>query len=102
MEKSYKGFVRGGAALADADKERFRELTTELGQLSLQFNQHVLAATNAFTLHLTDPAQVSELPESVREGAATEAHERGLEGWMITLQAPEHGSVYDLFIESGA
>lgn len=88
LEKSYKGFVRGGAALADADKERFRELTTELGQLSLQFNQHVLAATNAFTLHLTDPAQVSELPESVREGAATEAHERGLEGWMITLQAP--------------
>lgn len=88
LEKSYKGFVRGGAALADADKERFRELTTELGQLSLQFNQHVLAATNAFTLHLTDPAQVNELPESVREGAATEAHERGLEGWMITLQAP--------------
>lgn len=88
LEKSYKGFVRGGAALADADKERFRELTTELGQLSLQFNQHVLAATNAFTLHLTDPAQVSELPESVREGAATEAHERGLEGWVITLQAP--------------
>lgn len=88
LEKSYKGFVRGGAALADADKKRFRELTTELGQLSLQFNQHVLAATNAFTLHLTDPAQVSELPESVREGAATEAHERGLEGWMITLQAP--------------
>ena len=88
LEKSYKGFVRGGAALADADKERFRELTTELGQLSLQFNQHVLAATNAFTLHLTDPAQVCELPESVREGAATEAHERGLEGWVITLQAP--------------
>lgn len=88
LEKSYKGFVRGGAALADADKERFRELTTELGQLSLQFNQHVLAATNAFTLHLTDPAQVSELPESVREGAATEAHERGLEGWVFTLQAP--------------
>lgn len=88
LEKSYKGFVRGGAALADADKERFRELTTELGQLSLQFNQHVLAATNAFTLHLTDPAQVNELPESVREGAATEAHERGLEGWVITLQAP--------------
>lgn len=88
LEKSYKGFVRGGAALADADKERFRVLTTELGQLSLQFNQHVLAATNAFTLHLTDPAQVCELPESVREGAATEAHERGLEGWVITLQAP--------------
>lgn len=88
LEKSYKGFVRGGVALSDADKDRFRELTTELGQLSLQFNQHVLAATNAFTLHLTDPAQVNELPESVREGAATEAHERGLEGWVITLQAP--------------
>lgn len=88
LEKSYKGFVRGGVALSDADKDRFRELTTELGQLSLQFNQHVLAATNAFTLHLTDPAQVNELPESVREGATVEAHERGLEGWVITLQAP--------------
>lgn len=88
LEKTYKGFTRGGAALEEADKETFRALTAELSQLSLQFTQNVLAATNAFVLHLTDPGQVDELPASVRDGAAAEARERGLDGWVITLQAP--------------
>ena len=88
LEKTYKWFTRGGAALEEADKETFRALTAELSQLSLQFTQNVLAATNAFVLHLTDPGQVDELPASVRDGAAAEARERGLDGWVITLQAP--------------
>lgn len=50
LEKTYKGFTRGGAALEEADKETFRALTAELSQLSLQFTQNVLAATNAFVL----------------------------------------------------
>lgn len=88
LEKTYKSFSRNGAALSDSDKETYRKLTSELSQLTLQFGQNVLAATNAYTLHLTDPAQLEGLPAYAVEGAAAEAKERGLEGWMITLQAP--------------
>ena len=86
LEKTYKGFARSGAALSDGDKKIYRELTARLSELSLQFNQNSLAATNAFTLHVTDPAVVGELPDFVREGMAAEAKERGLDGWVVTLQ----------------
>lgn len=88
LEKTYKGFARSGAALSDGDKKIYRELTARLSELSLQFNQYSLAATNAFTLHVTDPAVVGELPDFVREGMAAEAKERGLDGWVVTLQIP--------------
>ena len=88
LEKTYKGFARSGAALSDGDKKISRELTARLSELSLQFNQNSLAATNAFTLHVTDPAVVGELPDFVREGMAAEAKERGLDGWVVTLQIP--------------
>lgn len=88
LEKTYKGFARSGAALSDGDKKIYRELTARLSELSLQFNQNSLAATNAFTLHVTDPAVVEELPDFVREGMAAEAKERGLDGWVVTLQIP--------------
>ena len=88
LEKTYKSFARNGAALSDTDKETYRQWTSELAQLTLQFGQNVLAATNAYTLHLTDSAQLAGLPAYAVEGAAAEAQERGLEGWVITLQAP--------------
>ena len=88
LEKTYKGFARNGAALSDGDKKIYRELTARLSELSLQFNQNSLAATNAFTLHVPDPAVVGELPDFVREGMAAEAKERGLDGWVVTLQIP--------------
>ena len=88
LEKTSKGFARSGAALSDGDKKIYRELTARLSELSLQFNQNSLAATNAFTLHVTDPAVVGELPDFVREGMAAEAKERGLGGWVVTLQIP--------------
>lgn len=88
LEKTYKGFARSGAALSDGDKKIYRELTARLSELSLQFNQNSLAATNAFTLHVTDPAVIGELPDFVREGMAAEAKERGLDGWVVTLQIP--------------
>lgn len=88
LEKTYKRFARSGAALSDRDKKTYRELTARLSELSLQFNQNSLAATNAFTLHVTDPAVVGELPDFVREGMAAEAKEHGLDGWVVTLQIP--------------
>ncbi len=90
LEDTYKGFVRGGAALSDADKELYRQYTTELSQSTLQFGQNVLASTNAFTLNITDPAVVAELPGFVKEGMAAEAKSRGQKGWTVTLQYPSY------------
>ena len=86
LEDAYKGFVRNGANLSDEQKEEYRKISEELSSLSLQFEQNVLAATNAFSLNITDEAQVAELPAFVRDAMAAEAKARGEEGWTVTLQ----------------
>ena len=90
LEKTYKRFARQGAELPDDRKELYRRYTSELSELTLQFGQNALAATNAFTLRITDPAKVSELPDFVREAMAAEARSRGEEGWTVTLQRPSY------------
>ena len=90
LEDTYKGFARSGAALSDADKELYRQYSSELSALTLQFGQNALAATNAFTLSITDPKVVAELPAFVKEGMAAEAKARGEKGWTVTLQYPSY------------
>ena len=91
LEDNYKSFVRGGANLSDEDKELYSKWSEELSLLTLQFSKNVLAATNAYTLHITDTADLAGLPEFVRTMAAETASEKGLEGWAFTLDAPSYG-----------
>ncbi len=91
LEETYKSFARSGALLEGEAQELYRQYTTELSNLTLQFGQNALAATNAFALNITDEAKVAELPDFVKEGLAAEAEARGQEGWTVTLQAPSYG-----------
>ena len=91
LENTYKGFARSGALLEGQDKELYREYSSELSQLTLQFGQNALKATNAFSYNITDEAKVAELPDFVKEGMAAEAAARGQEGWTVTLDAPSYG-----------
>ncbi len=90
LEDTYKSFTRNGAALSSEEKELYRRYTSEEASLTLKFGQNSLAATNAFTLNITDPAAVAELPDFVRESLAAEAKARGEKGWTVTLQAPSY------------
>ena len=91
LEDTYKGFARSGALLEGEAQELYRQYTTELSQLTLEFGQNALKATNAFSLNITDEAKVAELPDFVKEGLAADAASRGQEGWTVTLDAPSYG-----------
>ena len=91
LEETYKGFARSGALLEGEDQELYRQYTTELSNLTLKFGQNALAATNAFSLNITDESKVAELPDFVKEGLAAEAEARGEQGWTVTLDAPSYG-----------
>ena len=90
LEDTYKGFARSGAALSDDDKELYRKYTSELSEATLLFGRNSLSATNAFTVNITDPAKVAELPDFVKEGLAADAKARGEKGWTVTLKAPSY------------
>ena len=91
LEKSYEGFVRSGALLDEAGKDRLRKLTEEASMLSLQFSQNVLKENKAYTLYITDEQQLDGLPDTVRDAAQEAAKEHELEGWVFTLDAPSYG-----------
>lgn len=90
LEDMYNGFIRRGANLQGAAKEKYRELTKELSNLTLQYSENNLKETNNYQLVLTEKAQLAGLPESVVEAATETAKEKGVEGWAFTLQAPSY------------
>ena len=90
LTQRYEGFVRNGANLSAEKKEQLRKISAELGVLSLQFSQNKLKELNLFTLHLTDEADLEGLPESSIDLARQTAKEKGMEGYVFTLQAPSY------------
>ena len=90
LEKTYDGFARNGANLPQEKKEIYSKYIEELSLLSLQFSKNVLAATNAFSLNITDEADLIGLPDYVREQAADAAKNKELKGWLFNLTAPSY------------
>ncbi|GAB3907773.1 M3 family metallopeptidase [Larkinella knui] len=94
LEKTYKNFVRGGAALSSNQQDRLRKINEELSVLTLKFGQNLLAENNAYTLVIDKKEDLSGLPPSLVDAAAKEAKKRNLEGgpmgqkWVFTLQNP--------------
>lgn len=92
LEKTWKSFVRSGANLGAEDKETYSKLSEQLSLLTLQYGKNVLAATNAFTLNLTEEAGLEGLPDFVREAAVETAKSKEMEGWAFDLSAPSYGA----------
>ena len=90
LEKKYLGFARGGANLSPEDKEKYSKLCEEESLLELAFNKNVLAATNAYTLDLTDEAELEGLPDFVIALGKQTAEDKGKEGWVFDLSYPSY------------
>lgn len=89
LDDEYKGFVRSGAALSPADKEKLRKINEELSMLSVKFGQNLLAETNGFKLIIDKKEDLSGLPQNVIDQAAAMAKSLELgDKWVFTLQVP--------------
>ncbi|MDV6169338.1 M3 family metallopeptidase [Flavobacterium sp. DG1-102-2] len=87
LEKKYKAFVRSGANLNAAQKDRLRKINENLSVLSLKFGDNVLAENNAYQLVIDKKEDLAGLPEEVILAAADDAKEANKEGkWLFTLQ----------------
>jgi oligopeptidase A len=107
-----RGAEHAGVSLEGEPRTRFQAIALELADLSTRFDNHLLDASKAFAIVLTDPAEVDGLPPSARAAAAhsaarasgaspaADAATRG--PWRITLDIPsylpfmEHGRRRDL------
>lgn len=85
VERLHLDFVRSGALLDPAQKERVAAISARLATLHTLFGQNVLHDEQEWQLVL-GAADLDGLPEFVRAAAAQKAEERGLAGrYVITL-----------------
>ena len=98
VEAAIRDAELSGVGLVGEQKERFNQIQMELAELSTKFSNHVLDATKAFSMTLTDKAEVDGLPPSLLSLAAQAARAAGAETataetgpWRITLDFPSYG-----------
>ncbi|MDP1832361.1 MAG: M3 family metallopeptidase [Geothrix sp.] len=89
LERTYKGFVRAGAALTPEQQVRMRAINGEQSRLGVDFGDRLLKATKAFQMVVDQPEDLAGLPEGTRMAAAAAAKKASLDGkWLFTLDGP--------------
>jgi peptidyl-dipeptidase Dcp len=86
VELYHQWFVRAGANLSDADKERLKKINEEESTLSNGFRNKVLAATKDAAYITMDKAALAGLTDDELKGAEMAAKQRNEEGWVLPLQ----------------
>jgi len=84
LDDSILSFKLSGSDLDEEKKKRLAEISLRLSDLSNNFSQNLLDATNAYELIITDEKDVEGIPESDKAAAKCE------EGWKFTLQMPSY------------
>lgn len=85
LERTHLAFVRAGARLQPAQRERLTQIAQQLAELSTRFAQNVLHDEADYRLPLRDDGECAGLPGYVLDAAQQAASERGLDGRVITL-----------------
>ena len=83
IEEYYTDFVRAGALLDDAQKERMQAINAELASLSTTFSQNVLDEVNAAAVVVDTREELAGLPDDQVAAAETAAVARDLEGKFV-------------------
>lgn len=87
LEETYEDMVKAGAELNEAERERVKQINTELSTLTTQFAQTVRNATNNQPLVVDTAEELAGLSSAEIEAAAAKARELGFDGkYAIALQ----------------
>ncbi|MEZ5489928.1 MAG: M3 family metallopeptidase [Gammaproteobacteria bacterium] len=93
LDDYLRDFKLAGITLDEDRKQRFKEIEKQLGQLSMRFSNNVLDATHGWTRHFTETGQLAGLPETALAVAEEAARQKGLEGYLLTLDFPCYHAV---------
>ena len=93
VEQALRNFHLAGVDLQKAEKERFKTIMQALAAIQADFEHNVQDASDAWSLHITDVAELAGLPESALARAAESAADKGVEGWLLSLDYPTYDAV---------
>lgn len=93
IDNALRDFRLGGVALDGEKKKRFGAIQKRLSELSTQFSNNVLDATQAWFKQFDDAAALAGLPESALAQAAQAAAQKQMNGYVVTLDFPSYLAV---------
>jgi oligopeptidase A len=93
LERALEDFRLAGVGLPVDRKQRFKEVMQQLAQLGAKFEENVLDAMNAWSRHVTDPAELAGINPVIVEQARARAAGQGLQGWVFLLEQPTYVAV---------
>lgn len=88
IDDNLLSFELSGVALSKEKKKRFEAIEARLAELSNQFQNNVLDASQAFTIAIHDAKRLQGLPEHALNAAKELAQEKKVEGYLLNLEAP--------------
>jgi oligopeptidase A len=88
VENELRDFRLAGVELPAEKKARFKQIQQRLSELTNQFEQNVLDATDAWHLHITDETVLQGIPPHAKQAAREAAEAKQQTGWRLTLDFP--------------
>ncbi len=90
LDETYNNFALSGANLQGEDREKFRQISSELSELTTIFGQNVLKELNTYEIWLTAD-DLAGLPKGIVDEAAQMAAAKGRDGeFLFTLAQPTY------------
>jgi peptidyl-dipeptidase Dcp len=80
LERYHTDFVRAGAQLSDADKQKLKSMNAELAKLQTTFAQNVLEEANASALVADSREELAGMSDKAIDAAAKAATAKGQDG----------------------
>ncbi len=93
IDNELRDFKLSGVNLPATEKARYAELQKLLSKLTTEFAEHILDATHAWSLHVTQLDGLKGLPEQTLKMAEETAHQQEKSGWVFTLDYPCYSMV---------
>ena len=93
VEHALRDFHLAGVDLERSAKDRFKAIMQELAEAQATFEHNIVDASDAWSLHITDPDNLLGLPDMTIDRAAEDAKEKSLKGWLLSLDFPTYDAV---------
>ncbi len=93
VEHALRDFHLAGVDLEDESKQRFKEIMQELAHAQADFEHRIQDSADAWSLHIEDIDELAGVPEQALARAAEAAVEKGLEGWLLSLDYPTYDAI---------
>jgi oligopeptidase A len=90
IDNAVRDFRLSGVELSQTDRDKFKQISQQLTELTAKFEENLMDATHAWKKHITDETLLAGLPESTIAMAEQFAKRDGLDGWLFTLDFPSY------------